>query len=340
MTFAAPELLLALILVPLALIGYLLIQRRRSQYVVRFTNVDLLANLAPRRPSWRRHIPPLLYLVAMSALAFGLARPQMVVAVPREQATIVMAIDVSRSMEATDVSPSRLEAARAAATDFVNQLPDKFKIGLVTFSGEAHLVVAPTTDRAEVLDALARLRPGDGTALGDAIALSVEATGVTEAAQAEDPGSDTPPEAEPTPTPSMEEETPVVATVVLSDGANSTGQDPIAAAEQAAALNVPVHTIALGTESGIVRIPGPFGFFESVPVPPDPETLATVAEMTGARFFEAPTATDLAQIYEALGSRVGYEEEQQEVTYLLAGLALAFVVAGGGLAAHWFNRIP
>lgn len=341
MTFAAPELLTALLLVPIALIGYLLIQRRRSQYVLRFTNVDLLANLAPRRPAWRRHVPPVLYLVALAALAFGLARPQMVIAVPREQATIVMAIDVSRSMQATDVAPSRLEAARAAATDFVNQLPAQFKVGLVTFSTEARLVVPATTDRDEILDALARLRADGGTALGDAIALSVEATGVDEQQPPDSPEGPPAPSSEPDGPPSTEDEVPVVATVVLSDGANSTGTlDPITAAEQAAAANVPVYTIALGTASGTVSVPNLFGFLETMPVPPDAQTLAAVAEMTGGRFFEAPTASDLAQIYESLGSRVGFEEEQQEVTYLFAGLALAFVAAGGALAAHWFNRIP
>jgi Ca-activated chloride channel family protein len=273
----------------------------------------------------------------------------MVVAVPREEATIVMAIDVSRSMEATDVSPSRLEAARTAATDFVNQLPEKFEVGLVTFSTDAHLVVPATTNRAEILNALARLHADGGTALGDAIALSIEATGINDDQSAGNPGSAPEPSTAPSPAPSAdgsdngatEDETPVVAAVVLSDGANSTGElDPMTAAEQAANQNVPVYTIALGTDSGTINMPGPFGFSETVPVPPDPQTLAAVAETTGGRFFEAPTASDLAQIYESLGSRVGYNQEQQEVTYLFAGIALAFVAVGGGLAALWFNRIP
>ena len=133
----------------------------------------------------------------------------------------------------------------------------------------------------------------------------------------------------------------MVATVLLSDGANSTGQfDPLTAAQQAADANVPVYTIALGTQSGTVEVPNGFGFMETLPVPPDTQTLSAVAEITGARFFEAPSASDLSQIYEALGSRVGFEQETREITYLFAGLALAFVAAGGALAAHWFNRIP
>ena len=345
MTFAAPELLIALALVPVALIGYLLVQRRRTRYAVRFTNVDLLRNIAPRRPSWRRHLPPILYLAALAALAVALARPAMVVAVPKEQATVVLAIDVSRSMEATDVSPTRLDAAVAAATTFVDKMPAKFKVGLVAFSTSARLVVSPTEDHQKVKDAMANLRPEAGTALGDAIALSVQA-GVADVSQkptatpVPSPGASQGPNASPDPNASADT-TPTVAAVVLSDGANSTGDlTPEQAAQKAADAGVPVYTIALGTQDGTVQIPNDFGFLETVNVPPDPETLATVAEMTGGRSFQAPTADDLAQIYQSLGSKVGMEQEQQDVTYMFAGLGMLFVVAGGGLAALWFNRFP
>jgi len=345
MTFAAPELLIALALVPLALIVYLLIQRRRSRYAVRFTNVDLLANIAPKTPSWRRHLPPLMYLVALGALAVALARPAMVVAVPKEQATVVLAIDVSRSMEATDVSPTRLDAAVSAATTFVDQMPAKFKVGLVAFSTTARLVVSPSEDHNKVKQALTNLRPEAGTALGDAIALSVQA-GIGETGSANPtptPDASAPASADPnaSPDPNAPAETPTVAAVVLSDGANSTGDlTPEEAAQQAAEAGVPVYTIALGTPDGTVQVTNDFGFLETVNVPPDPETLATVAEMSGGRSFQAPTADDLAQIYQALGSKVGTEQEQQDVTYMFAGLGLIFVVAGGGLAALWFNRFP
>lgn len=345
MTFASPELLIALALVPIAIVAYLLIQRRRSRYAVRFTNVDLLANVAPRTPGWRRHLPPLLYLAALAALAVSLARPAMVVAVPREQATVMLTIDVSRSMRATDVSPTRLDAAVAAASTFVDQMPPTFKVGLVAFSTGARLVVAPTTDRIEIKTALTNLRADGGTALGDAIALSVEAGvgAATDSAQPTPPPSpdaSADPGASPDPA-APQDQTPIVATVLLSDGANSTGElTPEQAAQQAADAGVPIYTIALGTADGTVEVPNDFGFLETVNVPPDPETLATVAEMTGGRSFEAPTAADLAQIYQSLGSRVGFEQEQQDVTYLFAGLGLIFVVAGGGLAALWFNRFP
>jgi Ca-activated chloride channel family protein len=349
MSFASPELLLGLLLVPIALIGYLFVQRRRSRYAVRFTNVDLLSNLVPRSPGWRRHLPPVLYLAAVSALAIGLARPSMVLAVAREEATIMLTMDVSRSMRATDVDPNRLTAAQQAATDFVERLPEQFRIGLVAFSTEARLVVEPTTDRAEIREALASLRADGGTAMGDAIDLALDASGAVPDATPTPDSSASPepsatPEASPEPDPSASPEAdaaPVVAEVVLSDGANSTGTvEPIEAAQRAVDLGVPIYTIALGTNEGTVDVPNPLGMLESMPVPPDPETLATIAEMTGGRFFEAPTAEELAAIYESLGSKVGYVEEEQEVTQLFAAAGLLFVLVGGALAAHWFNRFP
>ena len=349
MSFASPELLLGLLLVPIALIGYLFVQRRRSRYAVRFTNVDLLSNLVPRSPGWRRHLPPVLYLAAISALAIGLARPSVVLAVPREEATIMLTMDVSRSMRATDVDPNRLTAAQQAATDFVDRLPEQFRVGLVAFSTEARLVVEPTTDRAELREALASLRADGGTAMGDAIDLALDASGaVSEATPTPDPAAT--PEPSATPEASAEPDAsaspeadavPVVAEVVLSDGANSTGTlEPIDAAQRAADLGVPIYTIALGTEDGTVDVPNMFGISEPLAVPPDPETLATIAEMTGGRFFEAPTAEELAAIYESLGSKVGFVQEEQEVTQLFAAAGLLLVLVGGALAAHWFNRFP
>ena len=347
MTFASPELLAGLLLVPLALAGYLLVQRRRSRYAVRFTNVDLLSNLVPRTPAWRRHVPTALYLGAIAALAIALARPSMVVAVPREEATIIMTMDVSASMRATDVSPTRLAAAKQAASDFVDQLPDRFKVGLVAFSTGARVVLPPTTDRAAVHQALDGLRADGGTALGDAIALSLEAAGLGQSS-APAAGGGTVPAPSPSTAPSSpgsttpkSDQPPLVATVLLSDGANSTGSlEPQAAADQAAAAGVPVYTIALGTADGVVDVQDNQGNLHSLQVPPDPETLAAIAETTGGRFFEAPTSTDLAQIYESLGSKVGSTTEEQEVTQWFAAAGLLFVLGGAGLAALWFNRFP
>jgi Ca-activated chloride channel family protein len=355
MTFASPELLLALLLVPAAIAVYLLVQRRRNRYVVRFTNVDLLANLAPRTPSWRRHVPPVLYVAAIAALVIALARPSMMVAVPREQATILLSLDVSGSMQATDVDPSRLAAAQKAASDFVDQLPDSFRVGLVVFSTDARIAVAPTTDRAAIHQGLDSLVAGGGTALGDAIVVSLQAAGLTVSTG---PAATPTPTPSPTPSPSVTpsasgsaspnpsaspqpSQAPIVATVLLSDGANSTGRtQPLDGAAQAAALGVPVYTIALGTADGVVTVPDQAGQLRQLNVPPDPQTLAAIAEITGGRFFEAPTAADLAQIYQSLGSKIGYTNEEREVTQLFAGAGLLLVLVGGGLAAHWFNRFP
>ena len=344
MTFASPELLVALLLVPLAIAAYLFVQRRRSRYAVAFTNVDLLANLVPRTPSWRRHVPPALYLGAIGALVFALARPSMIMAVPRQEATIILAMDVSGSMQATDVAPSRLAAAKKAASDFVDQLPDTFQVGLVAFSTAPRVAVSPTTDRVAIHRAIDALVAQGGTALGDAIAASLDAAATVTTAPSTPSPSASPPSAAPSPGASSvpsSGEPPLVATVLLSDGANSTGSlEPLDAASRAAAQGVPVYTIALGTQDGVVQVPNRQGQLETLAVPPDTETLAAIAETTGARFFDAPTAQDLAQIYENLGSKVGFTDEQREVTQLFAAAGLLFVIAGAGLAAHWFNRFP
>ena len=348
MTFADPILLLGLLVVPAALVLYRLVQRRRSRYAVRFTNVDLLGNLVPRTPAWRRHVPPALYVVAMAALVLALARPSMAVQVPREEATIILTMDVSGSMEATDVSPTRLAAAQQAANDFVNQLPAGIKVGVVAFSTAPRVVIGPTVDRVAVHQAIGGLRALGGTALGDAITTSLEAAGLDLSSVT------TSPTATPTPAPSASalpsagasgdpgtKEAPVIATVLLSDGKNSTGEmEPLPAAEIAAALNVPIYTIALGTADGVVTVPDDQGQLHTLNVPPDTETLAAIAETTGGRAFQAPTAQDLAEIYQSLGSRIGYTTEEREVTQWFAAAGLLLVVAGAGLAAHWFNRFP
>jgi len=349
MTFAAPALLAGLLLVPLVIAGYVVVGRRRSRYAVRFTNVDLLSNLVPKSPGWRRHLPPVLYIGAIAALAFALARPSMIMAVPREEATIILTMDVSRSMRATDVEPSRLAAAQKAASDFVDQLPATFRVGIVAFSTAPRVVIEPTTDRTQIHHAIDSLVADGGTALGDAIAMSVDLAG--QATATTDSPSPSPDASAATPSPSASAapsasgsgsgDPPLVATVLLSDGANSTGDlEPLDAAGRASAAGMPIYTISLGTADGTVEVPNNQGVLQTLPVPPDTETLAAIAEMTGGRSFTAPTAQDLAQIYESLGSKVGYTQEEQEVTQLFAAAALAFVLVGAGLAAHWFNRFP
>jgi Ca-activated chloride channel family protein len=352
MNFLAPEMLLGLLLIPVAIGFYLWAQRRRTRYAVRFTNLDLLANLAPRRPSWRRHLPPALYLGAIAALLIGLARPTMVVAVPREDATVVLAIDISGSMRATDVDPTRLDAARASAQSFVDQLPAKVRVGLVAFASQPVTLVAPTTDRAQLKAALDGLRAKDGTAMGDAI---MQVLDIAQAIQAADPNAPDASAAPATPDPSAAPDAsgspsapvdqpsgqPLVAAILLSDGANSVGEaDPIQAADRAATLGVPIYTIALGTANGQIQVRNDFGQLVTVDVPPDTQTLTQIAETTGAKAFTAPTAEDLKSVYANLQSRIGYTQERQEVTVGLVAAGLILVVAGAGMAAVWFGRLP
>jgi Ca-activated chloride channel family protein len=349
MTFLAPQMLLGLLLVPIAIGFYLWAQRRRSKYAVRFTNLDLLANLTPRRPSWRRHLPPVLYLAAIGALLIGLARPTMVVAVPREDATVILAMDVSGSMRATDVSPSRLEAAKASALSFIDQLPDNVRVGIVSFATEPVTLVSPTADRAQLKTAIDGLTARDGTAMGDALMQVLDIAEKIQADGAETPDATASPQrsaapgssAAPTLPTDVASGQPLVAAILLSDGANSVGKaEPLDAAQRAKTLGVPIYTIALGTPSGTVEVEDQFGQTETLNVPPDTATLKEIASITGGTAFNAPTAKDLASVYDNLQSRIGYTEERQEVTFALVGAGLLLVMLGAGMSAVWFGRLP
>lgn len=336
--FGAPEWLWGLALIPLALLLYLIAQRRRGRYAVRFTNLDLLAGLIERKPGPRRHLPPLLYLGALALLVLALARPEAPVTVAREEATVVLVMDVSGSMDAEDVAPTRLAAAKAAANAFLDQVPEQFRIGIVTFSNVAQVILPPTTDRDLARGTIAGLRANGGTAMGDAIVQALDVVAV--------PGGDSPVATQPAADASLAtdqdeqfDQAPAVA-VLLSDGMSTMGAaDPIEAAAEAGQRGVPVFTVSLGTQEGEI-INSNQGNQERLPVPPDEETLARVAEVSGGEAFLAPTEEDLRTIYEGLGSRLGQVEEQREVTAMFSGGALAFLVLGGGLAVAWFNRFP
>ena len=355
MNFLAPAMLLGLLLIPVAIGFYLWAQRRRSKYAVRFTNLDLLANLTPRRPSWRRHLPPILYLGAIAALLIGLARPTMVIATPREDATVILAMDVSGSMRATDVSPTRLDAAKASALSFIAQLPEGVRVGIVSFASEPVTLVSPTADRTQLRNAIDGLTARDGTAMGDALMQVLDIAEKIQKDNAETPDASASPSPAATPAPSAAPGTsaapsvptdlpsgqPLVAAILLSDGANSVGQaQPLEAAQRAKTLGVPIYTIALGTPDGQVMVQDQFGQDVTLDVPPDTETLGQIASITGAKDFNAPTAEDLASVYKSLESRIGYTEERQEVTFALVGAGLLLVVLGAGLSAVWFGRLP
>ena len=316
MTWLSPERLWLLLGVVALAVAYVVAQRRRSRYAVRFTNLKLLDRVAPRRPGWRRHLPASLFLAMLALLVAGFAQPQAEVEVPRERATVLVAVDVSRSMLADDVAPDRLTAAKDAAREFVGRLPEEFNVGLVGFAGSASVFVPPVTDRAQLTGGIERLSDGSagraGTAIGDAIAASLEQIRGLDAAAGED--------------------VPPARVVVLSDGANTAGQDPAEAARLATELGVPVDTISFGTAAGTI------GGGQQVPV--DGETLRSIADATGGRYFEAASAEELRSAYADIGSSVGTTVERQEVTdrYAGAGLFLGLLAAAAALA--WSPRLP
>jgi Ca-activated chloride channel family protein len=319
MSFQWPVALWGLVLIPALAAVYVLAQRRRARYAVRFTNLELLSNVLPKSPGWRRHLPPVLILLALSSLLLGLARPQATVQVPRERANVVLAIDTSGSMVAEDVAPDRLSAAREAAGTFLDRLPEGLRVGLVTFSSDARVI--------SVRAALGSLNAEGGTAMGDALARASEVSQQAGEGNGRTAGG--------------ERQGVPAAVVLLSDGANTSGEtEPSEAARRAREMGVPVFTVALGTADGFVELPDESGEARRVEVQPDTGTLREIAETTEGRFFASSSGADLVNVYEDLGSRVGFVEEEQEVTVAFAGAAFALMLAGGGLSALWFNRFP
>jgi Ca-activated chloride channel homolog len=330
-----PGLLWTLLLVPVALAAYLFAQRRRSRYTVRFTNLDLLANVVSAKPGWRRHVPPAFYLLALAALLVSLARPQAMAMVPKEQATIVLVMDVSGSMNATDVAPTRLVTSQRAATTFIEQLPERFRVGIVSFASTAQTLTRPTTDRAAVYEAVASLHAEGATAMGDGIERALDVKRPPAAPSTDGAARQSPP-----PPQGSGAEAPLVV-LLLSDGANTQGRtQPMEAAADAKALGVPVFTIALGTDRGMVDVPDESGNLRRIPVPPDELTLQRIAETTGARFFAAPSSRDLKNVYRELGSKIGFIREKQEITVVFAATGLLFLVAGAAMSLVWFSRFP
>jgi Ca-activated chloride channel homolog len=320
MSFASPFVLWGLLLIPVGLLAYWFVQRRRIKYAARFTNLDLLANVVDASPGRRRHIPAVLALAALAALIVAMARPQAVVAVPRDDATVVLTMDGSASMNATDVPPTRLEAAKSAASSFLDDLPERFRVGLVSFSNATRVLEEPTDDRDAVRTSLDEIQGEVGTAIGDAIRDSISLAPREENGQRSDKK--------------------LFAVLLLSDGKNTAGVDPLDVLDEAKEAGVPIYTIALGTDAGTVEIPDEFGGTQTVPVPPDPETLRRIAQETGGRFFEAPTEADLQAVYEEIGSQVSYEDEERELTAAFAGAGAVFLLIGASLSALWFGRIP
>jgi len=311
-SFEWPLALAALAVLPILVALYIDRDRRRVASQAAFGNPDLIPNVVDRSPGRLRYLPPLTLLVALVFLIVGVARPHATVNVKREEATIVLAIDSSRSMKANDVQPTRLDAARTAAKTFLDEVPAKFQVGVVSFATRAVVGVAPTADRSLVVSALDTMKPGEGTAIGDAVALSLLVG-----------------------RPKGENVTvPPRAIVLLSDGAQDGGQiQPDEAIAQAKKLGVPVYTVLVGTEAGQVEETITGGYRRVIRVPANPETLKKVATGTGGQFFSAPDAEGLQKVYDELGSRLGTKKQDREITDLFAALAAGLLLVGGVTSA-------
>jgi Ca-activated chloride channel family protein len=318
-TFGSPWSLLWLLAIPVIVWLIVLYQRRRHRYAERWASPALLPNLVDRFPGRNRYVPLAILLVALAALIVGVARPHATVSVKREEATVMIAIDTSRSMGATDISPSRLDAAKNAANRLVDIVPEKFRVGVVSFSSRAQLAIAPTTDRTLVRSAIGSLHPLEGTAIGDAVLLSAS-LGLKQRAS--------------------DGTTPPTTVLLVSDGARDGGQTtPIAAARKVRDEHVPVFTVLLGTPNGVVKHELPGGYVETIRVPPSPQTLQLIANTTGGQFFRAASEKDLRKVYENLGSRLGHKRQSREITDLFAGGAAILLLIGACLSALWFRRV-
>jgi Ca-activated chloride channel homolog len=341
-----------LLLAVAALAGaYVFLQFRRKRDAVRFANADLLASVAPKRPGWRRHLTASLLLISLIAMVVAFARPVRAHDVAKDQGTIMLAIDVSLSMQATDVSPDRLEAAQQAATKFVDGLPDGVRLGLVRFARGAEVVVPPTDDKEKLKRAINGLDLAPGTAIGEAIFASLDAletagviqdpangngngsTGTTgqtpRTGGPDDPGS--------TPTTASPEDTPVARIVVMSDGKTNSGRPDAEGAQAAAAAGVPVSTIAFGTPDGEVMNPET-GRMEPVPV--DAEALKAIADATGGTAYEADSLQSLEQVYGDIGATVTTDREIQELASWFAGFGLLFAGLAAVGSLVWTGRLP
>ena len=311
-----------LLVVVVALVGlYVAVQLTRPRYIVRFSNLELLDQVAPKRPGWRRHLTAGVFLLAAALLVVSFAQPVMTVRVPQERTTVMLAFDTSLSMAAEDVAPNRFEAAQAAAKEFIDELPDRLNVGLVGFAGTAQLLVPPTQEHADVQFAIDNLELDKATAIGDAVRLSLDV--IEDQAQG------------------VEEGTPDAAIVLISDGETTVGLPTEEAIPLAAEAGVAVSTIAYGTPDGQIMVDEDGdGIGQLTGVPVNVDALRALAEGTGGTAYTAESSNDLQSVYDQLGSAIGFEEETQDVAYRFVGAGLLALLVAAGLSLRWFSRLP
>jgi Ca-activated chloride channel family protein len=338
-SFQAPQAFFFLLLLPLMAGVYIFMQLQRRKYAVRYASVSLLREAVGSGPGVRRHIPAALYLCALAAMVVAMARPKGVVDNATQTGTVILAIDVSGSMWADDVSPNRMEATKKAAKQFVDKQPHGVEIGIVSFSDFGILSQSPTKDKNAVNKAIDRLQPQRGTNIGGGLQAALDA--IYEGSDSPRPGaSNQPPLApsQPTPTPSTSpaEPNPAAIIVLLSDGQSNTGPPPLQVADEAVAAGIKVNTIGIGTPEGaVVRIQGR-GQFTRL----DEQTLQGIADATGGQYLNAQSEKDLSRIYADLARERQTEPEDRDLTYYLTGVGLLFSLIAGGLSLAWFNRLP
>lgn len=343
MSFLWPLALWALLLVPAFVAAYVLILRRRKRHALRYAGLELVREALGRGHALRRHLPPLLMLLALALMLLAASRPVMTLTLPVQQQTVMLAMDVSGSMRATDVEPSRIEASQAAARNFLKALPPATRAGIVSFAGTASVVQAPTHNREDLLAAIDRFQLQRGTAIGSGLILSLATllpdSGIDLSqllynhADNQPVGQDKA-RAEFKPVPPGSNASNAI--ILLTDGQRTTGPDSLEAAKLAAERGIRVYTIGIGTREGDT-----IGFEGwSMRVQLDEETLKRMAEMTLGEYFHADSALNLARVYESLNSRIGFETKQTEVSGLIAALAAALVTLASALSLAWHGRLP
>jgi Ca-activated chloride channel family protein len=344
MNFIWGGILWLLVLIPVLIGLYVLAQRRRQKFALRYASLSLVKDALGKRPGIRRHIPAALFLAALGVIIFALARPSATVDLPAEEGTVILSMDVSGSMRATDITPSRMEAVKEAARIFINKRPRHVRIGIVAFSGTAELTQPPTTDNDQLLAAVNRLHPERYTAIGSGMETALDT--IFEKTDQRQPQMDAPPQdpnnsltspppdEEPQPVPPGSYKSAVI--VLLSDGQSNQGPNPLDVADKAANLGVRVYTVGVGTTQGAVIALEGFSFHVFL----DEATLKAIAAKTAATYTKASSESDLQRIYDNLSTRLMVEREKTEITALFVAAAAALLLIAGGLSLLWFNRLP
>ena len=334
MSFIWPALLWSLVTIPLLVLLYLRMQKRRSQYAVRYGSLGLVQQASGRGVGSRRHIPAILFLLGLTILFVALARPQMVLGLPKVEGIVILAFDVSGSMSAEDFEPTRLEAAKIVAKDFVSRQPSTVQVGVVAFSESGFSVELPSNDQAAILASIDRLKPQRGTSLASGIIVSLNTIATL---TGQDPilSADQQSEAAPTPAQKPVAENSAVI-VLLTDGENNVNPDPLAAAQLAADRGVRIHTIAVGSVEGVTLEVNGFTVHTKV----DEATLQQIAGLTEGQYFNAETEEDLETIYKSIEPHLVIEQDETEVTAIFAGLSILILLIGGMLSLLWFSHVP